>query len=301
VGTRLRSDLETHPLLGALVAEYAVLLQAEEVRLVHALDPEEGYRVARSEQPDLILLDVRMPGSDGFEVCHRLKANLETADAAVIFLSAAEDTETKVRGFDLGAVDYVVKPFEAPELRARVRAALRTQRYLGLLAREARIDGLTGLGNRRYLQDALDRAMASARRRSRGFCLVMVDVDHFKRLNDRFGHPFGDLVLQHLGAVLRAAVRGEDVACRYGGEEFALLLLDADLEQAAVVCDRVHAGLAAMGIAFEGQAVPVTASLGVASCIGRLDGPSPASEILEAADQALYAAKESGRNRTCVG
>ena len=163
-------DPDVHRLLRLLLAN-------EDIELTHALDGDSGLEMAWDEPPTLILLDVRMPGTDGFEVCRQLKNDPRTAGAAVIFLSAVGDTDAKVLGFDLGAVDYVVKPFQAPELQARVRSALRTQHYLDLLAREARLDGLTGLWNRAYFDDSMRKAVSTHRRHGRPFSLVMVDVD----------------------------------------------------------------------------------------------------------------------------
>jgi len=278
----------------------AVLLHPEQVELVHALSAEDGLAMARARTPDLVLLDMRMPDADGDEVCQLLKDDPRTAGAAVIMLSAADDTDTKVRCFDLGAVDYVTKPFQGPELQARVRAALRTQHYLALLAREARLDGLTGLWNRSYLDDALTRAVATHRRHGRPFCLAMVDVDHFKRLNDTHGHPFGDRVLQEIARALQAAVREADIVCRYGGEEFALLLADARRGEGEAACRRVHEHLARMRLHSGRERVSVTASVGLASSVGNLVAADPCAAILEAADRALYAAKAGGRNQTRV-
>jgi diguanylate cyclase (GGDEF)-like protein len=200
----------------------------------------------------------------------------------------------------VGAVDYVLKPFEHAELRARVRAALRTKRYQDLLAARAQLDALTGLGNRAQFDGRLAQAVAAGKRYGRACALVMLDIDHFKRLNDSFGHPFGDRVLQSLGEVLAASVRPTDVACRFGGEEFALILDETGSEGGFAVAERVRQQISALALVAQGQRVRVTASFGIASsddCGGAKS--ADATRLLQMADEALYRAKRAGRDRTC--
>ncbi|HEY4117046.1 MAG TPA: response regulator, partial [Byssovorax sp.] len=176
-----------------------VRLRPEGLRVHHAHDGEQGVKMTEALLPDVILLDVEMPEVSGFDVCRRLKADPRTSGIPIIFLTGASDVDTKVHGFDLGAVDYVTKPFEPAELRARVRAALRTKRYQDLLETRASIDGLTGLSTRRCFDERLAAEVQLANVERRSLSLVMLDVDHFKSLNDTYGHPFGDRVLQSLG------------------------------------------------------------------------------------------------------
>ena len=199
-----------------------VRLRPEGLVLHHALSADEGLAKAIALKPDLILLDVHLPLLSGFEVCHRLKSDPVTAGIPVIFLTGASAVQTKVQGFDLGAVDYVVKPFEPAELRARVRAALRTKRFQDLLAARSHVDGLTGVWNRTYFDQRFGDEIAAAKRYGRVVSLIMLDLDHFKGHNDSFGHPFGDQVLQAVGDILHAVLRSTDAPCRFGGEEFAL-------------------------------------------------------------------------------
>jgi two-component system, cell cycle response regulator len=252
-------------------------------------------------RPDLILLDLEMPGIGGFELCQRLKCDPSTALVPVVFLTGTSDVATKVRGFDLGAVDYITKPFDTAELRARVRAALRTKRYLDLLSVRAQIDGLTGLYNRAYFDQRLAEEVSAASRYGRRVSLLLVDLDHFKRVNDTFGHPFGDLVLQRTGETLQASLRTTDAACRYGGEEFAIVMTETSLQSASLAAERIRLRIAAMALAPKGVPYQVTASLGVASTDSLEPGPhmTPAA-LLEAADDALYEAKFGGRNRVCL-
>ena len=274
-----------------------VRLRPEGVVVHHAESGELGLKLARELKPDLILLDVDMPGLSGLDVCRELKRG-PCAGIPVIFLTGAADVQAKVEGFDAGAVDYVTKPFEPTELRARVRAALRTKRYLDLLEARAHIDGLTGLRNRAYLDLRIADELAAACRYGREVSLVMIDVDHFKGHNDHHGHPFGDQVLQTLGELLAASVRSADVACRFGGEEFALVLTETDGPSAAILAERIRVKIAGLPFKVRGQAVLVTASLGVASTTDFADRSKiiPAT-LLSLADGALYNAKRSGRNR----
>ena len=274
-----------------------VRLRPEGVTVHRADSGAEGLRLARELKPDLILLDVDMPGLSGLEVCRELKRG-PLSSIPVIFLTGATDVQAKVAGFDAGAVDYVTKPFEPTELRARVRAALRTKRYQDLLEARAHIDGLTGLRNRGYFDQRIADEVAAVRRYARDVALVMVDLDHFKGCNDRYGHPFGDHVLQAVGEVLATSVRASDAACRFGGEEFALVLTETSGRSALVLAERVRERIAGLPFQVRGQAISVTASLGIASS----DDFARHAEVevlplISLADAALYRAKKDGRNR----
>lgn len=277
-----------------------VRLRPEHLVVHHALEAEQGLAMAESLRPDLILLDVDMPLVTGFEVCRKLKENPALSNVPVIFLTGAAEVHTKVQGFDLGAIDYVTKPFEPAELRARVRAALRTKRYHDLLAARSHVDALTGIWNRAYFDRRIGENIADVRRHGRMLSLLMMDVDCFKSLNDGYGHPFGDLVLQHVGEMLHGQLRSTDSPCRYGGEEFGILLTDTDESGASVIAERLRAALAAHTFRPRDRAVQVTASFGVA-CTAMLSGEKlEASSLVIAADDALYEAKQTGRNRVCV-
>jgi diguanylate cyclase (GGDEF)-like protein len=271
-----------------------VRLRHEQLELHGALDASEGMRMARELRPDVILLDIEMKGMDGFEVLQRLKADSELQDIPVIFISATAKMEDRVRALDLGAVDFLGKPFEVVELKARVRSALRVQHLLKMLAQKAQVDGLTGLWNRKYFDFRLQQEVAEALRHRRPLSLVMCDIDHFKRLNDRFGHPFGDMVIERFAKILQAG-RSTDIACRYGGEEFGVILPSAGSPEALDVADRYRRQ-------FELETWPgidslsVTASFGVAS-ISHTGDPHTAEQLVAAADAALYRAKSMGRNR----
>lgn len=274
-----------------------VRLRPEGLRIEHASGALEGLSRAATLVPDLILLDVEMPEMGGMEVCSRLKGDPLTSMIPVIFLTGAESVDVKVRGFDLGAVDYVTKPFNPAELRARVRAALRTKRFHDMLAARAQLDGLTGLWNRGYFNQRLNDEVLASRRYGRSLSLVLIDVDHFKRLNDEFGHPFGDLVLQRIGEAVSSCVRATDAACRYGGEELAMVLTETDGAGAVVLAERVRATIGALDLRPRGKPVQVTASFGVSDVSVITTEALTADALVRRADECLYEAKRGGRDR----
>jgi two-component system, cell cycle response regulator len=267
-------------------------LYGEAVDLHSAFDGPAGIALARAIAPDLILLDVDMPEPDGFEVCRRLKADPILSATPIVFLTGASSTTEKVRGLDLGATDYVTKPFDAAELRARVGAALRTKYLVDLLAQRAMIDSLTGLFNRAHFQQRLEAEMSLARRAGTNVSCLMIDVDHFKNVNDTNGHVAGDQVLRSLAQVLVSSCRLEDVVCRLGGEEFVVLLPNTAAAAATTLAERLRKAIAEMRVVFRGSTIQITCSIGIAdlSTCGE-DG------IVHAADQALYQAKHNGRNQ----
>jgi diguanylate cyclase (GGDEF)-like protein len=274
-------------------------LRQEGLQVEHELSGDAGLRRATQNPPDLILLDVEMPEMDGFEVCRRLKEGPETRHIPVIFLTGQSEQGDKVRGLDLGAVDYVLKPFDEVELRARVRAALRTKRLQDLLQRQSFLDGLTGLWNRGYLDHRLEGELNIARRYARRLSLLLGDIDHFKQINDTYGHLFGDHAIQRVAEAISRHARRSDIACRYGGEEFALLLPGAGVQESSVVAERLRIAIETEEFYVrDGTRVQVTISFGVASTEG-LD-PLTGESLISRADQALYDAKQSGRNRVHI-
>ena len=272
-------------------------LRHERIDLHSVQTAEEGIRVAKELVPEVILLDIDLDDLDGFEVLARLKADPKTRDIAVIFVSASAETMDRVRGLDLGAVDFVGKPFDVTELRARVRSALRTQRLLRMLSQRAQLDGLTGLWNRAHLDDRLASEVSGALRHGTELSLILCDLDRFKSLNDTHGHPFGDEVLERTAAVLTSG-RSQDVACRYGGEEFAVILPGTGIKKAAEVAERHRAGVEAIEW-LDRPGVRVSGSFGVAdlSCI---EGSASPEALISTADTALYQAKTTGRNRVVM-
>lgn len=276
-----------------------VRLRAEYITLHHVYDADGAVAFVEKRRPDLILLDIDLPDIDGLTLCRNLKIENELYEVPIIFLTGTIETSVKVQAFELGAVDYVTKPFDAIELRARVTAALRTKRYYDMLATQAQIDALTGLYNRNYFDKRLSEELADIDRHGHSFCILMVDIDHFKAVNDTYGHPFGDAVLRAFADVFPDILRESDVVCRYGGEEFIVLLRQTTVESASQVAERLRQRVTELNLSRADTQVSVTASFGLAGT-GLLEtvDASAADWLLELADRALYAAKEAGRN--CV-
>ncbi|UHL65449.1 diguanylate cyclase [Paralcaligenes sp. KSB-10] len=258
----------------------------------------EALQLAMEHQPDLILLDIRMPGMDGLEVCRRLKANRSTASIPVVFLTSLTDEENEEQGLSLGAIDYIAKPFSIPVLRARIRNHLELSRQRVLLERLSHRDGLTGIANRREFDKTLEREWQRMAELAQPLALLMIDVDTFKRYNDTCGHQAGDECLKRIArAIDDAMLRKTDLAARYGGEEFACVLPNTDEEGAAHVAESIRAAIASLAIPYPASpdASCVTVSIGVASTIPANSRSS--AELVSVADKHLYSAKQAGRNR----
>jgi two-component system cell cycle response regulator len=293
------ADTETLPLVlvadddGVTRAMVTAWLRGSGFDVVAARDGDEALEVAAEQQPDLLLVDVTMPGLDGFDVCRAIQA-ASAVPPPVIFLTAHTTTAARVEGLDAGAVDYIVKPFEQAELVARVRAALRTKAVRDGLMEQATRDGLTGLLNRREIDMHAEAAVGLAGRHGRSLSCLMADIDHFKRINDRFGHAAGDEVLREAARRILAACRVSDVVRRYGGEEFLLLLPETCADDAVTTGNKLRRVLSERPVEFDGLSIPITASVGVSAW----DASMGAAALYEAADRALYRAKQRGRNRT---
>ena len=262
---------------------------------------DEALIAAAAELPELILLDVRMPEMDGFEVCRRLKADPQTAAIAVAFLAAADDEADDEADLDLGAIDYVAKPFIPPVLRARVRNLLTAEAQRAQLARLSQQDGLTGIANRRSFEEALERAWLRLGPLGAPLGVLLVDVDAFQPFNDIYGHPCGDDALRRIARCLDVGVRREyDLAARYGGEAFACLLPHTDAAGLRLIGEAVRAAVAGLGIVHGGSPVAphVTVSIGGASLVPSALA-TPAA-LVEAAERCLDAARRGGRNRVVV-
>ena len=257
---------------------------------------ETGISVATSTQPDLILLDIDMPGIDGFEVGRQLKHDVTTRDIPIIFLTGETETHRIAHALDSGATDYVTKPFEVIDLQARVRAALRTKRLVDMLRIQARLDPLTGLSNRGVLDDALAAQVAEQARHAPNFAFCLLDLDHFKAVNDSYGHAAGDEVLREVAQALKVNARPYDVVCRFGGEEFALLLRNSTGAGAKEAVGRMLQDIRQLKIAFGESRLSITASAGLVM-VETCDESLTPERLLIAADHALYAAKESGRDQ----
>jgi len=273
-------------------------LNAEKIETYEAKDIITGLSACQMFQPSLILLQLRLNTWDGFEVIRRLKDDPRTRSIPVIFISASALTAEKAKGMDMGAVDFVSKPFDPVELLARVNSALRTKTLLDLLEQRAHLDGLTELGNRFALNDALPSQLASCREANLPLSLVMTDIDHFKKVNDRFGHAAGDEVLRRVAMLLRGSVHRTDFLGRYGGEEFVILCPGRPMEAVLTTAAEIRYRVADTPVSFRSSMIAVTVSLGVAS-VEPASGELQPAELLEQADLALYRAKSGGRNTVC--
>jgi diguanylate cyclase (GGDEF)-like protein len=265
-------------------------------KILHAKSPIVGLRMAREHLPDVVLLDIDMPRMDGYTWCRELKSDDDTRDSQVLFLTVESEEHQIVRALDSGGADYVTKPFNVVVLQARVRAALRTKRLIDLLKREARVDGLTGLPNRRVFEETLERYWSEHERHSEDFAVVVLDLDHFKSINDEFGHGIGDEVLRLAGKTMQSSRRGYELTYRFGGDEFVMLLRGVDEEGAVSAVERILDAIAKMRVKAGDREVGITASAGIAN----MSAASPAlgtAGLLETADAALYRAKAEGRAR----
>jgi diguanylate cyclase (GGDEF)-like protein len=273
-----------------------------------ALGGKEAIRRVRSEPPDLVLLDMILPDMDGLEVLRIVKARPADQFIPVIILSVKSDLDTKVAGLRIGADDFLAKPFAEAEILARCGAMLRIKtlqdqlrRTQQKLAEQAITDELTGLKNRRAFDERLQEEFHRAQRYADPVSLIMLDLDHFKHVNDRYGHPFGDVVLRGAAEQIRTSTRDPDICARYGGEEFAVILPKTHLPGAVSVAERIWKQLGERHYtppAGVGPAVHITASLGI-SFYPSKDITTP-ELLLRFADEALYQAKRAGRNTICL-
>lgn len=273
-------------------------LQAEGLTVISARNGEMGIKRALFSRPDLILLDVMMPGIDGFETCRRLKSEPETQAIPILFMTALNDEDNKVKGFDVGGVDYITKPVGQRELMARVKTHLNLKRKQDLLERLVGIDGLTEIPNRRQFDGVLEREWERSRRTQHPLSLILTDIDFFKNFNDFYGHTSGDECLAKVARTFaRSVKRATDLVARYGGEEFAVILPETDLEPAIEMAEVIRKNVESLQISHVASPVAewVTLSLGVAAIVPA--GETASKHLIEMADRALYRAKAGGRNQ----
>jgi diguanylate cyclase (GGDEF)-like protein len=286
--------------------QYLAELLAERKLCDETLFAEDGlvaFKTLRSApHVDLVVCDLDMPRCDGLKFLRLKATDAAFENIPVIVLTGAEDVARKVQALTSGASDYVVKPFEVSELMARIQVHLKLRKLQAELVRAntelhrlTQIDPLTNVSNRRHLSQKLDEEYSRARRYDRPLSLGLLDLDHFKRLNDTYGHQAGDLALVEVAKIIKATLRSHDHVARYGGEEFAMLLPETPADRAILAFERVRLAIERAEINYESVRLPVTASLGVASFPHQL--VSKATDFITLADAALYDAKRSGRNR----
>ncbi len=263
-----------------------------------ASDGDEALQRAREQSPDLVLLDITMPRLDGYTVCREIQSSFPVAPA-VIFLTAHGTVEDRVTGLDLGAVDYLVKPFKPPELEARVRAALRTKAAIHPLVADAPFDPLTSLLNRSQVEARAADAVMLARSLERPLACLLLEIDRLPEVNDAVGRELDDVVLREVARRVRGTTRRSDVLARYGSQEFLLLLPETDGHGAVAAAERVRRHVAAHPVELPQSQPPlhVTASIGVAAWSPHM---GDAEALFQAAGRALLQARQLGRDRVVL-
>lgn len=255
---------------------------------------DSAYRI----KPDIILLDLVMPGKDGFTVCSELKCNQDLRNIPVIMVTARTEARYLKMALEIGAFDYIKKPMDAIEIIARLKSALRYKEYQDKLEEMAMKDGLTGLYNHALLIDLLAKEHNKQSRKKGSLAFVMLDIDFFKNVNDTYGHLQGNEILKGMAKIMLSSIRESDIAGRYGGEEFAVILPEIPEDKVILVCERIRRRVALHPFEVQGQPVNITVSIGVCFKSGDLD--ISYNDMIKLADDALYEAKHSGRNNVKV-
>ena len=273
--------------------------------IVEAEDGLSAWELFQKEPFQLVITDWMMPGLDGPALVQKIRTSGQKSYTYIIMLTAMDDKDNIVLGLESGADEYLTKPFNSRELIARVASGMRILRLEEELM-QARIqmealamhDGLTGLLNRRAIEEYAEAEFNMADRKKQAMSVILLDIDHFKNVNDRFGHKFGDVVLRQVAQTLKEDLRNYDRVGRWGGEEFLLILPDTELKDAVTVAERLRSKTAAVQISLEnGETFSIHISLGTACTTEQFQS---LAKLIDAADQALYQAKQSGRDRICV-
>ena len=287
----------------------------DEYDILEAHDGESALDMAKTALPDLVLMDIIMPGMDGLTACKILKSQAATADIPVVFITAASDTQDIVKGFDAGGQDYITKPFHSHELCARIKVhmdlkksketllkyaqemEMKNKELSGLMLKlenSAMTDFLTGLANRRQMMQRVKAELSALKRNDGIATLIMADIDDFKKINDTYGHDCGDTVLKRAADLLKSVIREEDMVARWGGEEFLLLLPGIDIENAQAAAERMRAMFEAARFECGDKIFSATVTLGLA----KLNENTGVEDSIKKADEALYKGKKLSKN--CV-
>lgn len=285
------------------------LLEKVGYEVLWAADGINAIKTVKSERPDIILLDLILPGLDGYEVCRWLKLDESTKGIPVIMLTVKKELSDKISGLQIGADDYLPKPYNELELNARIYASLRTKTLQDELKMKnkqleellykveymAITDALTELYNRRRLHDVLGKEFERSKRYSTPFSVVMLDLDHFKKVNDNYGHQTGDMILRGVAKILLSSIRDIDTASRYGGEEFVLVLPNTARNDAKNVAERIRETIEKNNFSIIENNL-LTVSIGISGLPDKKIETE--DKLMRCADIALYRAKQNGRNRT---
>ncbi len=271
-----------------------------------ALDGKSALEVVAQEKINLILLDIMMPNMDGYEVCKVLKENEQTKDIPIIFLTAKADEDSIEKAYDMGGIDYVSKPFKPKELMARIKTVLQLQSLiLELKASKeelkllSSIDPMTQLYNRRYFSKISKHILDLSKREKTKLSLLMIDIDNFKKINDTYGHQVGDDVIISLAKKLEKYTRASDIICRFGGEEFVILLPETSIDGATIISEKIREVISDEVINFSHkEKLKFTISIGLTQIKNETD--MNIDVLINRADKALYDAKNSGKNKVCI-
>jgi diguanylate cyclase (GGDEF)-like protein len=284
--------IEDHPDQRDLLA---IVLQREGYRVITAANGVDGLAKLEQEQVQIALSDIMMPKMDGFELIKQIRSNPALKSIYFILITARIQEGDRVRGLDLGADDYITKPFSFSELLARVRVGSRLVQYQRHLEHQTQVDSLTGLFNRRAFERKMEEEFERSKRYQHPLSLLILDIDNFKTINDTYGHHGGDTALVKISETLRAKTRQSDFPSRFGGEEFVLVLPDTDLDGALLVANKVHEEIRSRTFGTASRSFSLTVSIGLSSTCAKTYREW--REMLEDADQALYVAKNSGKDR----
>jgi len=266
--------------------------------VIDATNGKDAIEIANEEKIDLILLDIMMPEMDGYEVCKELQTNQNTKHIPIIFITAKTDENSIEKAYDIGGSDYVTKPFKPRELLSRVKKELQIQDMMNELKLLASTDPMTKLYNRRYFTKISEHSVDLAKREKQDISMIMIDIDKFKTINDTFGHQIGDDVIISLADILQQNKRKSDIVCRFGGEEFVILLPNTSKDGARIVAEKIRKDVENFRLSLkDDNQLRFTISSGIA--VVELDQNRAIELALKKADDALYKAKESGRNKVC--
>jgi len=279
--------------------EMLMALFEDEYKIAAAINAQRALKIAQSDSPpDLILMDILMPEMNGYDLCATLKEIPSTKHIPIIFVTAVSEVMDESRGFNLGAVDYITKPFHPPMVKARVKLHLNLKRKQELLEKYAFIDALTEIPNRRRFDEVLEKEWNRAKRSHLPLSLVMIDIDYFKYYNDTYGHGMGDDCLKKVATTLEKSLRrGSDFIARYGGEEFMAILPGTTDGEAVTICHHIAENIRTLAIEHKSSSINdcITVSMGVATI--NPNEKIPIQKLIEAADKKMYEAKAAGRDQ----
>jgi diguanylate cyclase (GGDEF)-like protein len=303
LGRKMNDDQKNSPPLTVLVIEdhpdqrdlLAIVLQREGYRVITAANGIEALEKLETENVQIALSDIMMPKMDGFELIKRVRSNPDLKNIYLILITARIQEGDRVRGLDLGADDYITKPFSFSELLARIRVGSRVVQYQQHLEYQTQVDSLTGLFNRRAFEKKINEEFERSKRYHNPLSVLILDIDNFKMINDTYGHHGGDAALVKISETLRERTRQSDFPSRYGGEEFVLVLPETDQDNALQVASKIHESIRKCSFGTTARPFVLTVSVGVSSTSARFY--SDWRELVDDADRALYVAKNSGKDR----